>query len=150
MTGLLVSCLSVALFGVPVQGPGFLAFTRSYQNPMFTITLLTSPDGVSFTEVGHVFNLAAGQTFYDAHIAIDNSVCPPMYVMSMECIGHEGAASLCISQSAYPGHVETWSAPMVCAGVACLCVVGGGWKVGVGGGRGDGRGGRGGGGGGVG
>ncbi len=92
---------------------GYLAFTRVYLDPMFTVSLLSSPDGVSFTEVGQLFPLASGQTFYDAHITVDNSVCPPQYVMSMECAGHEGTASLCTSQSSFPARVETWPLPQI-------------------------------------
>jgi hypothetical protein len=111
------------------EGSGYIAFTRVFVDPAanhFTISLLTSPDGVSFTEAGQLFSISPSQTFYDAHISVDWSVCPPMYVMSMECIGHTGAASLCTAQSPYPGHIEAWTVPFVAVDG---CVQGGGNSV---------------------
>ena len=93
-----------------------LGFTRAYvqKSPdAFTIVLLTSTDGLSFTEVGPVFERGGNQTFYDPQISEDDGVCPRRWVMSMECLGHEGAASLCTSQSTTPGWAETWSAPHI-------------------------------------
>ncbi len=54
-----------------------------------------------------------GHTFYDPHVSIDNSVCPPRYVMSTECVGVSGWASLCLSSSSSPHLPETWHYPSV-------------------------------------
>ncbi len=95
------------------QGSGFIGFTRTYvATDRFTISLLSSPDAVHFTEVGPVFDRAGSQTWYDPHIAIDHGVCPARYVMAMECLGREGA-SLCTSESTTPGWAETWNRPNV-------------------------------------
>jgi hypothetical protein len=68
---------------------GYFAFTRSYivSPNTFTVTLLKSADGINFDEVGLLWTPTNGQTFYDAHVSIDYSVCPPRYVMAMECAG---------------------------------------------------------------
>lgn len=98
------------------QANRWLGFTRAYvvANPgLFTIVLLTSSDGVSFTEVGPVLERTGGQTFYDPHLSLDSGACPERHVMAMECLGTEGAASLCVSQTTTPGWPETWSAPKV-------------------------------------
>jgi hypothetical protein len=98
------------------QATGYLAFTRAYvqKSPdAFNVVLLTSTDAVTFTEVGPVFDRSGNQTFYDPHLAEDGGVCPRRWVMATECLGHEGAASLCTSQSTTPGWAETWSAPHV-------------------------------------
>jgi hypothetical protein len=96
--------------------PRWIGFSRAFVEPnpgLFDIVLLASDDGLHFTEVGPIFERAAGQTFYDPHVAPDPGVCPPRFTMAMECIGHEGGASLCTSQSTTPGLPETWSAPVV-------------------------------------
>lgn len=98
----------------------YLAFTRAYAgNGAFDIVLLTSTDAVHFTEDAPLFERSGAQTFYDPHVSIDASVCPPRYVMLMECLGSEGA-SLCASESTTPGRAETWSTPRLlvdgCAG----------------------------------
>lgn len=69
---------------------GYFAFTRSFiASPnTFTVTLLTSVDGVNFDEVGILWTPQSGYTFYDPHVSIDYSVCPPRYVMAMECAGN--------------------------------------------------------------
>ena len=100
-----------------LRDPGqdrYIAFTRAYlANKTFNVALLTSDDAVHFTEAGLLFDKSAGQTFYDPHIAVDESVCPRRYVLTSECLGHEGAASLCTSQSTTPGWAETWTTPTV-------------------------------------
>jgi hypothetical protein len=109
------------------RGSGFLAFTRAYIGDpnKFTIVLLSSADGVVFNEIKPLFTLGPSQTFYDAHVSVDYSVCPTRYVMAMECIGNEGAASLCISQSTTPYFPESWSHPFVlvdgCTGHGSVC-----------------------------
>ena len=95
-----------------------IAFTRvcvTNTPQLFNIALLTAddPSGLAFTEVGMLFDTSGGRTFYDPHISVDNSVCPPQYIMSMECIGNEGAASHCISFTTTPSLPETWSNPFV-------------------------------------
>ena len=81
------------------DGFPFVAFTRAFLGGnAFTITALASNDAVNFYEIGALFELTSsgmGSTFYDGHVSVDNSVCPPQYIMSMECIGNGGAASLC-------------------------------------------------------
>lgn len=64
---------------------GYVAFTRSYiQEPnTFTVTMLTGDSGgLKFTEVGILWQPKEGHTFYDPHISIDSSVCPPRYLKS--------------------------------------------------------------------
>lgn len=111
------------------QGTGYLGFTRAYVASMperFTVMMLSSPDAVHFTEVGPVFERSGAQTWYDPHVAVDHGVCPPRYVMAMECLGRE-AASLCVSESTTPGWTETWSRPAVTvdgcngAGASSVC-----------------------------
>ena len=46
-------------------------------------------------------------------MAVDNSVCPTRYVMSMECAGQYGTASLCTSQSTTPWLPFSWTNPFV-------------------------------------
>jgi hypothetical protein len=45
-------------------------------------------------------------SFYDAQLTIDNTVCPPRYVATLECDG-----ALCTSYSTTPTAYETWSPP---------------------------------------
>ncbi len=73
---------------------GLIAFTRAcidISRQQFTIVLLRADDetGLSFTEVAPLSFDTSGShwTFYDPHIAVDYSVCPPRYIMSMECAG---------------------------------------------------------------
>ena len=109
------------------DGPSakYVAFTRAFLGGnAFTITALSSSDAVNFVEIGALFhNLPSSgplSTVYDGHVSIDYSVCPPRYVMAMECAGNAGTASLCTSFSTYPSKPFTWSFPMVivdgCAG----------------------------------
>jgi hypothetical protein len=79
---------------------------------MFSITLLQSDDAVTFNEVGIIFPLGPGQTFYDAHIAVDWSVCPPM-VGAMSCPWH--AAQCCDTQpSAVALRPVLWHSAQCC------------------------------------
>jgi hypothetical protein len=94
---------------------GYIAFTRSFiQSPnTFSVTLLSSDDGLHFTEIGLLWVPEAGHTFYDPHVSIDSSVCPPRYVMAMECLGNYYAASLCVSSTTTPSVRESWFYPEV-------------------------------------
>ena len=106
----------ITLLPNPSSPSTYIAFTRAFihQAPdMFTVAMLTSSDGLSFTEAGLLWQPAAGHTFYDPHISIDNSVCPPRYVMSTECVGASGWASLCLSSSSFPHLAETWYYPTI-------------------------------------
>ncbi len=89
----------------------FIAFTRAYRDPRFDIALLESSDAVHFAEVDLLFERGDDQTYYDPHIAVDNGVCPRRWVMTLECLGTDGAASLCTSETTHPGKPETWSTP---------------------------------------
>lgn len=102
------------VFKAPGDASGYIGFTRAYlQEPStFSIALLTSPDGVHFSEVGLLWTPESGHTFYDAHVSIDNSVCPPRYVMAMECVG-KYHASVCISSTTKPTILESWFYPKV-------------------------------------
>ena len=86
------------------------AFTRGYlSDGTFNIFLMreTTAGSATLSQIGGaVFDKAAGTNYYDPQIAVDNSVCPPRYVMSMECDG-----SLCLSYSTTPTKHETWTAP---------------------------------------
>jgi hypothetical protein len=69
-----------------------IAFTRAcldLARQTFTITLLRADDesGLSFTEAAALPFNVTGKVYYDAHVAVDYSVCPPRYIMSMECAG---------------------------------------------------------------
>ena len=95
----------------------YIAFTRAFLGGnVFTITALSSTDAVTFVEIGVLFQdlPASGPlyTVYDGHVSIDYSVCPPRYVMAMECAGNAGTASLCTSFSTYPSKPFTWSSPL--------------------------------------
>jgi hypothetical protein len=109
------------------DGPGtkFIAFTPAFLGGnSFTITVLQSSDAIHFTEIGPIWtnlpNSGVAYTVYDGHVSVDYSVCPPRYVMAMECAGNAGTASLCTSFSTYPSKPFTWTFPMVivdgCAG----------------------------------
>jgi len=96
----------------------YLGFTRAFmaEPNTFSIVLLTSQDGVHFTEVGPLWllsDVAPSHTFYDGHISIDNSVCPPRFVMAMECAGNQGHASVCVSSTTRPDTPESWFFPSV-------------------------------------
>ncbi len=109
------------------DGPGtkYIGFTRAFLGGNdFTITALRSDDAINFVEIGVLFRDLPSSgplyTVYDGHVSIDYSVCPPRYVMAMECAGHAGTASLCTSFSTYPSKPFTWSFPVIvvdgCAG----------------------------------
>ena len=96
----------------------FLAFTRaSIEDGKFTMVVLRSGDALEFHEIGPLYvdlpHTGMGCTFYDGHIAVDHSFCPPRYYMTMECLGNGHAASLCTSFSTTPSFPYTWSAPMI-------------------------------------
>ncbi|MEZ4297542.1 MAG: DUF4214 domain-containing protein [Polyangiaceae bacterium] len=105
----------------PVSNRNY-AFTRGYlPDGTFNIFLMreTTAGGATLSQVGGaVFDKAASDNFYDPQIAVDNSVCPPRYVMTMECGG-----SLCLSYSATPTAHETWTKPKLamsgCAPGSC-------------------------------
>ena len=106
----------ITLLPHPTSPGSFISFTRAFihQAPdMFTVAMLTSSDGLSLTEAGVLWQPQPGHTFYDPHVSIDNSVCPPRYVMSTECVGASGWASLCLSSSSSPHLPETWHYPAV-------------------------------------
>jgi len=107
------------------DGYPLIAFTRAFLGGNdFTITVLQSNDALHFVEIGPLYvNLPSsgvGYTVYDPHLSVDYSVCPPRYVLAMECAGNSGTASLCTSFSTYPSKPFTWSKPFVlvdgCAG----------------------------------
>ncbi len=106
----------ITLLPHPTSSGSFIAFTRAFihQAPdVFTVAMLASSDGLSLTEVALLWQPQPGHTFYDPHVSIDNSVCPPRYVMSTECVGASGWASLCLSSSSAPHLPETWYYPAV-------------------------------------
>jgi hypothetical protein len=106
----------ITLLPHPTSPGLFIAFTRAFihQAPdMFTVAMLTSSDGLNLVEVGILWQPQSGHTFYDPHVSIDNSVCPPRYVMSTECVGSAGWASLCLSSSSLPHLPEAWYYPTI-------------------------------------
>jgi hypothetical protein len=106
----------ITLLPHPTAAGSYIAFTRAYihQAPdVFSVAMLTSSDGLDLAEVGILWQPQTGHTFYDPHVSIDNSVCPPRYVMSTECVGSSGWASLCLSSSSSPHLPETWYYPSV-------------------------------------
>jgi hypothetical protein len=106
----------ITLLPHPTAPASYVAFSRAYIHrapDVFTVALLTTSDGLNFTEVALLWQPHAGDTFYDPHVSVDNSVCPPRYVMSTECVGSAGWASLCLSSSSFPHLPETWYYPTV-------------------------------------
>jgi hypothetical protein len=96
------------------DGFHYVGFTRAFMGGnTFTIVALSSQDAVNFVEIGPLFEPQGGQTFYDGHVSLDYTFCPPRWVMAMECVGHGGAASLCTSFSTYPSKPETWTNPFI-------------------------------------
>src|SRR5882757_2780203 len=74
---------------------------------------MSSTDGgISFKEVGQLFNPPTGYTYYDASVAADTSVTPTRYLMTMECAwpGLEHV-STCLSVSTDPFNPSSWSPP---------------------------------------
>jgi hypothetical protein len=106
----------ITLLPHPASPGSFIAFTRAFihQAPdVFTVAMLASSDGLNLSEAALLWQPQPGHTFYDPHVSIDNSVCPPRYVMSTECVGASGWASLCLSSSSAPHLPETWYYPTV-------------------------------------
>jgi hypothetical protein len=106
----------ITLLPHPASPGSYIAFTRAYiqRSPdMFSVVMLASSDGVNLTQVAVLWQPQPGHTFYDPHVSVDNSVCPPRYVMSTECVGKSGWASLCLSSSSSPHLPETWYYPTV-------------------------------------
>jgi hypothetical protein len=106
----------VTLLPNPTAAGAYIAFTRAYIHrapDVFSVAMLASSDGLDLTEVGILWQPQTGHTFYDPHVSIDNSVCPPRYVMSTECVGASGWASLCLSSSSSPHLPETWHYPAI-------------------------------------
>jgi hypothetical protein len=102
------------MFANPNDG-AFYAITRgALAADRFNLYLFKSLDGLTFNQVGGAIfpNHKAGWTLYDAHIAVDTSVTPYNYIMTMECaqFGVSGA-SLCMSQSTTPWVGSSWSNP---------------------------------------
>src|SRR5215475_10807233 len=90
----------------------YLAFTRGLVHDLpqiYNIFMLESIDGgKTFQPVGGgLFSLGPGQTYLEPHIAIDTSVCPRRYVMTLECAGTWG--SMCVSFSTTPSVPASWS-----------------------------------------
>jgi hypothetical protein len=93
--------------------PKYIAFTRTYrENGNFFMTTLQSNDALNFEEIEMIWQ-TPGATYYDGHIAVDNSVCPPRYIMTMECAVNGSAASLCTAYTTTPSLPWTWSLPVV-------------------------------------
>ena len=116
----------LAIFKDPDRPDVQYAATRGYLgNVLFNIFLVSSTDGVTFTQVpgtgpNGIFSFPAGGgwTVYDPHIAVDTSTKPPTYVMTTECVKslntlpYDGfGASLCTSVSKTPWDGSSWSLP---------------------------------------
>ncbi|MBS3085671.1 DUF4214 domain-containing protein [Candidatus Pacearchaeota archaeon] len=95
---------------------GFLPVDGIYDNgdDLWNLFLFESNDGITFNQVigsGYetgIFDYDDSMPFlYDAHVSVDNSVCPSRYIMIMEC----HPASLCASYSTTPEKPETWTKP---------------------------------------
>jgi hypothetical protein len=85
------------------------AYTRGWNDPTqkFNIYLMhnSAAAPLTFDQLGDgIFDQS--KNFYDPQIAIDNSVCPRRFIMTMECDG-----SLCMSYSTTPLRPETWTPP---------------------------------------
>src|SRR5262245_30930457 len=94
----------------------YLAFTRGLVHDppqIYNIFMLESIDGgKTFRAVSDgLFPLGPGQTYLEPHIAIDTSVCPRRYVMTLECPGTRWA-STCVSFSTTPSVPASWSTPV--------------------------------------
>ena len=99
----------------PADG-SYYAFTRKHiGSQSFTVTLLRSTDGLSFTEVGPLFNSAV--SLYDVSVAVDSSVSPARYIMALECaLPNMEHVSSCISTSRDPFNPSSWSTPTILIG----------------------------------
>ena len=101
--------------------PAMLSVTRAFLGGnRFTLALLNvSADGLRMAEIAPLWPESAltpggkGSTFYDAHIAVDHTVCPPRYILSLECAGNAGLASLCTSFTTHPSLPFTYTSPVV-------------------------------------
>ena len=99
----------------------YLGFTRGHRlvgenKHQFNIFVLESKDsGLTFKNISGpgIFRPAPDDQYYDPHVSIDHSTCPPRYVMAMECAlsGKVGTPSLCTSFTSTPSLPETWSQP---------------------------------------
>lgn len=90
----------------------YYTFSRAYgRSKHFNMYLMSSMDGVNFTQVAPIFNQSVIQQMgdmYDGQIAIDYSACPTKYVMALECSGQ-----MCVSYSTTPFIPSSWSRPKV-------------------------------------
>ena len=94
-------------------GPGYYSFARRDLGGQFTMVLLSSSDGVNFSEVGKVFNVAAGENYYDASV-IRDPANPSRYIMAIECaVPNMEHAGTCVSTSNTPSVPSSWSKPTI-------------------------------------
>lgn len=113
---------------VKFGGYKFMAFVRGiYANPYFegkkpgetwsekyNIFAMGSNDGITFKQVGEALfhELRVDHTFYDPHIAVDESVNPRKFIITMECAEWmKYGASVCVSESTSPWLRTSWSRP---------------------------------------
>lgn len=98
----------IALLYDKASGKHF-AYTRGYDatTDKFNLYLFETTDGLNFEEIGPIFEKPSNVSLYDAQIAVDYSVCPAQYIMTLECDG-----SLCTSTSSTPFKAETWTYPI--------------------------------------
>ncbi len=77
----------------------------------FNVYLMSSTDGVNFTQVAPIFDQSVIQQLgdmYDPQIAIDYSVCPIKYYIALESSGQ-----MSVSYSTTPFIPSSWSRPKV-------------------------------------
>ena len=99
----------------------YYAYSRAFSknpgpdgNKHFNMYLLSSTDGVNFTQVAPIFSQSVidetGDKL-DGHIAIDYLVCPVKYYMALE-----GGGSMWASSSTDPFNPSSWSRPVSVVG----------------------------------
>jgi hypothetical protein len=77
------------------------------------VLLRSDDDGKSFEVVSSITNAKPTQDFLDPHLAIDTSVDPPRYVITMECgdPSVSAFADSCTMHSTNPTDPASWSIP---------------------------------------
>lgn len=84
----------------------YYTYSRAYSRgaDIFNIYLMSSTDGVNFTQVSGPVLEQTMKWLYDGHISIDYSVCPNQYIMALECNGN-----MCMSDTSTPFDPASWS-----------------------------------------
>lgn len=112
------------VFEYPIGSGSYYLFSRILKprtdgGEAYNIHLFASTDkGASFQDRGPIFkkNDTLHDTWYDPHIAIDNSVTPPKYIMTLECSSQSFSPSPeyadgCVSVTTNPIDTTAWPQP---------------------------------------